>query len=104
MSMNWIAKISIKNYFYLNIFWNFKYVNLRYKFCTFQGRTFSSIIQNFLKSFKLLEDEYVPQYATPKGRRNYEETLAACKKYFPQYVRELEGIADGAKVPFEKVS
>lgn len=34
----------------------------------------------------------------------YDDTLKSTKESFPQYVRELEGVADGAKVEFHKVS
>lgn len=34
----------------------------------------------------------------------YNATLNSVKQSFPQYVRELEGIADGAQVEFHKVS
>jgi hypothetical protein len=34
----------------------------------------------------------------------YNETLAVVKQNFPQYVNELQGIADGAHVEFYKVS
>lgn len=34
----------------------------------------------------------------------YNETLESVKKSFPQYIRELEGVADGAQVEFYKVS
>mgnify|MGYP000577815299 CR=1 FL=1 len=42
-------------------------------------------------------------YETDAGRKAYEDTFAVVNQSFPQYVRELEGIADGAKVPFHKV-
>lgn len=34
----------------------------------------------------------------------YDATLNTVKQTFPQYVRELEGVADGAQVDFHKVS
>lgn len=33
----------------------------------------------------------------------YNETLATVKQSFPQYIDELQGIADGAQVEFYKV-
>lgn len=50
-----------------------------------------------------LNKEYLPAYATSAGKRAYDDTLASVKTDFPQYVRELEGIAEGANVPFYKV-
>ncbi|XP_077302142.1 C45 family peptidase tan [Arctopsyche grandis] len=67
------------------------------------GRTFSSIIQNLVRTSGPLNDEYLPTYATADGKRIYEETLANVKANFPQYVTEVEGTADGAGVPFHKL-
>jgi len=67
------------------------------------GRTFASIISNFLEISTSLNEEYLPAYETKIGRKAYEDTLESVKKNFPQYVRELEGIADGAQVPFHKL-
>lgn len=33
----------------------------------------------------------------------YDATLKSVKESFPQYIRELEGVADGADVEFHKV-
>lgn len=69
----------------------------------FQGRTFSGIIQSFLQKAECLP-EYLEAYQTGAGRQGYDETLNCLKTNFPQYVQELEGTADGANVPFHKVS
>jgi hypothetical protein len=45
----------------------------------------------------------LPLYETDAGKKAYEETLTSVRKNFPQYVREMEGTADGAKVHFHKV-
>ncbi|XP_044014646.1 uncharacterized protein LOC122856846 isoform X2 [Aphidius gifuensis] len=42
-------------------------------------------------------------YNTKEGKKIYDETLDAVKKQFPQYLREIEGTADGANVPFYKL-
>ncbi|CAH1112797.1 unnamed protein product [Psylliodes chrysocephalus] len=67
------------------------------------GRTFSGLIHSFLKGNKTVDEELVPAYNTPEGRRAYDDTLNSVKANFPQYVRELEGTADGANVPFYKL-
>jgi len=67
------------------------------------GRTFGSIIHSFLSIYKPLNGVYIPLYEKPEGKEVYEAALTAVKKHFPQYIRELEGIADGAKVPFYKL-
>lgn len=48
-------------------------------------------------------EEFMKVYETKEGRQAYEETLAVVKKQFPQYIRELEGIADGSKMSFTLV-
>lgn len=70
----------------------------------FQGRTFSKMINDFVDCYGPLNETYLGVYNTKEGRKVYEETLAAVKTQFPQYVREIEGTADGANVPFYKVS
>ncbi|XP_071518888.1 beta-alanyl-dopamine/carcinine hydrolase [Panulirus ornatus] len=64
------------------------------------GRTFRGIIEDFLASFKELQDNLLPAYESPKGRAAYDQTLSSLQDNFPQYVRELQGMADGAHVPF----
>ncbi|KAF5278311.1 hypothetical protein FQR65_LT03580 [Abscondita terminalis] len=67
------------------------------------GRTFASLIKNFIDNCSMFNDELLPAYNTPKGRLAYEETLSSLKTNFPQYVQELEGTADGAEIPFYKL-
>lgn len=69
----------------------------------FQGRTFASLIQNYVDNLKPLNEVYLPLYETEAGRRVYEETLVCVQEQFPQYLKEIEGTAEGAKVPFHKV-
>lgn len=69
-----------------------------------QGRTFSGLIHSHVATHGPLNTVYLPLYETPDGRKAYDSTLAAVKDGFPQYVRELEGTADGAQVPFHKVT
>ncbi|KXJ78689.1 hypothetical protein RP20_CCG003865, partial [Aedes albopictus] len=67
------------------------------------GRTFAALIKNFLQLSGPLNDTYLPLYNTDEGRKVYNETLESVKKSFPQYIRELEGTADGAQVEFHKL-
>lgn len=64
------------------------------------GRTFRGLIQDFLESFKELHNTLLPAYQTEAGRAAYDQTLACVTENFPHYVRELQGTADGAQVPF----
>lgn len=69
-----------------------------------QGRTFKAMIQEYLPRNEELQKVYMTLYNTPEGRAVYEETLASCRQNFPQYVREMEGVAAGAQVEFYKVN
>lgn len=90
-------------------------------FFLLQGRTFASLIREFVNVFKPLNEAFIPLYNSPEGRKKkihiqsrlnhiwiilervYNETLDVVKQNFPQYVRELQGIADGSQVEFYKV-
>lgn len=90
------------------------------------------MIREFVNIFKPLNNDFIPLYNTPEGReyllrkisRNfydlindsnvnvitvvitgevYDETLATVTQSFPQYIKELQGTADGAQVEFYKV-
>ncbi|KAI8431266.1 hypothetical protein MSG28_001292 [Choristoneura fumiferana] len=65
------------------------------------GRLFASVIKNFLVTYENLPD-FEKEYATETGRGAYDKTLANMKNRYPQYVKEIQGIADGANVPFYK--
>ncbi|CAO1412916.1 unnamed protein product [Diamesa hyperborea] len=67
------------------------------------GRTFASLIKEFLGIFKPLNEAFIPLYNSPEGQRVYKETFDCVNESFPQYIRELQGIADGAQVPFYKL-
>ncbi|XP_026315186.1 uncharacterized protein LOC113226677 [Hyposmocoma kahamanoa] len=66
------------------------------------GRTFSSIIKNFVKEYSNLRD-FEREYKTKRGWTAYEQTLANMKRRFPYYVKEIQGIADGSGVSFHQV-
>lgn len=61
------------------------------------------MIKAFVNSFEPLQQEFLPLYETPEGKRVYEESLKETERYFPQYVIELKGVADGAGVMFHEV-
>lgn len=52
------------------------------------------MIQSYLPRNDDLNTTYQTLYESPEGRQVYEETLANCRANFPQYVREMEGIAE----------
>ncbi|XP_053678861.1 uncharacterized protein LOC128729230 [Anopheles nili] len=67
------------------------------------GTTFATMIHDFLKRSGPLNDTYIPLFNTEKGRKIYIDTYENVNASFPQYIRELQGIADGAKVEFYKL-
>ncbi|CAG9558673.1 unnamed protein product [Danaus chrysippus] len=66
------------------------------------GRNFASIIKSFLSSYENLRD-FEKEYKTIPGQDAYEKTLANMKKRYPYYVKEMQGVADGANVPFHQL-
>lgn len=64
------------------------------------GRTFRGIIEDFLAGFKELHESMLPAYESPEGKAAYDSTLKVLQENFPHYVREMQGTADGARVPF----
>ncbi|XP_050420026.1 uncharacterized protein LOC126832992 isoform X2 [Adelges cooleyi] len=63
------------------------------------GQKFKTMIKDFLASYTSLP-AYLKAYNTPEGRAIYDDSLTSSMKYFPQYVRELQGMASGADVEF----
>ncbi|XP_078001144.1 beta-alanyl-dopamine/carcinine hydrolase-like [Glandiceps talaboti] len=59
------------------------------------GQTFKSRIQD------TVDLQLLRAHDTPKGRAMYNAYLNTCKAVYPHYIEELQGIADGAEVPFE---
>ncbi|XP_072930962.1 beta-alanyl-dopamine/carcinine hydrolase isoform X3 [Epargyreus clarus] len=66
------------------------------------GRNFGSLIKNFIATFDDLRD-FEKQYQTRKGREAYDMTLLNMKQKYPHYVKEMQGIADGANVSFHQL-
>ncbi|XP_059055166.1 beta-alanyl-dopamine/carcinine hydrolase [Achroia grisella] len=66
------------------------------------GRVFASVIKNFLANYENLRD-FEKEYKTDVGREVYDRTLANMKLRYPYYLKEIQGVADGAKVPFHQL-
>ncbi|XP_014281924.1 beta-alanyl-dopamine/carcinine hydrolase [Halyomorpha halys] len=67
------------------------------------GRTFCGLIKTLLDTHPSLNKVYIPLYNTKNGQEIYDKTYQTVMKYYPQYIREMEGISDGAGVPFYKL-
>ncbi|XP_068623107.1 beta-alanyl-dopamine/carcinine hydrolase isoform X2 [Battus philenor] len=66
------------------------------------GRNFASVIQSFLETYQGLK-YFEKEYKTSSGRTAYDETLANMKQRYPYYVKEIQGVADGANVSFHQL-
>ncbi|KAJ2954160.1 hypothetical protein O0L34_g2389 [Tuta absoluta] len=66
------------------------------------GRIFGALIKNFLATYENLRD-FEREYKSDVGRNAYDRTLANMKKRYPYYVKEVQGLADGAGVPFHQL-
>jgi len=64
------------------------------------GSTFREYIQQYVSSAPLLTEKLPARLATDRGREALAETEAHLRSVVPQYIRELEGMAEGAGVPF----
>jgi len=67
------------------------------------GKTFGSLIHDFLNDLESYKKISLPLYSLPEGKLAYENVLNICKAQFPQYVEEIHGMADGAGLPFHKL-
>jgi len=67
------------------------------------GSRFADAIHQFFDNYDLLQQQLLPFYNTSTGKNYYQSYLALHRTRFPEYLSELEGIAAGAKRPFEEI-
>lgn len=67
------------------------------------GSHFADAIHRFFDSYERLQQQLLPFCRTSTGQNYYQAFLALHRERFPAYMSELEGIAAGAKRPFEEV-
>ena len=60
------------------------------------------MIDHLLENWSYYNQVIHPCYMTPKGKEIYEKSVSLCTNKFPQYMEELQGIADGSKTAFYK--
>ena len=65
---------------------------------------FQSQIAMAMKNDTFFNNKMLPYNQTAEGSHLYSLFLASATKTYPQYVSELHGMADGAQIPFSKVS
>ncbi|KAK0042585.1 acyl-coenzyme A:6-aminopenicillanic-acid-acyltransferase 40 kDa form [Biomphalaria pfeifferi] len=67
------------------------------------GSTFAERINRFWSESQNLIRCELPFYETPRGQDYFNTALKVCEMYFPQYIQEIKGMADGAKMPFDRL-
>lgn len=63
---------------------------------------YGAAIKQLVAAYWPLKD-YLIAFADQRGRKIYDEALARSLLFFPQYVREMQGLSDGCCVPFYQV-
>jgi hypothetical protein len=61
------------------------------------------MIEDVINRWTFFNKVLLPSFESPQGKLIYDQSLRLCKQKFPQYVEELEGMAEGSTVPFYKV-
>jgi len=67
------------------------------------GKRFRAEILLTLDRHDGLNTRFMPYSRTPAGRARYQHLFALHRNRFPEFFSELEGMAEGAGVPFEKL-
>ncbi len=67
------------------------------------GRAIGSAIADTVHQVTVQNEEFIAAESLWAGSHYLEQLLAASRKVFPQYVRELEGMSDGMGVAFERI-
>jgi len=65
------------------------------------GQRFAGVIRESLAANETLHGPFLRFHASAPGRALYTRLLALHRDRYPEYLAELEGVADGAGVPFE---
>ncbi|KAK3580206.1 hypothetical protein CHS0354_017991 [Potamilus streckersoni] len=67
------------------------------------GSVFRERIQNYFNCSSFIQSCVVPFYNSKNGRDIFDEYKIAAEKCFPQYVREIHGMADGSGLQYEQI-
>ncbi len=67
------------------------------------GLHFGGAIHRLFDNYDFLQEQLLPFLNTSVGQRFFQSYLKLHRKHFPQYVSELEGMAEGAGRPFEEI-
>ena len=67
------------------------------------GKRFSDGINHAMINNRTLQEIYLPFCKSPEGQDLFEQLLSIHKHAYPEYMLEIEGIAEGAGRPFEEI-
>ena len=67
------------------------------------GLHFAAAIHRLFDNYVFLQEQLLPFLNTSVGQGFYQSYLKLHRKHFPQYVSELEGMAEGSGRPFEEI-
>jgi hypothetical protein len=67
------------------------------------GLHFAGAIRRLFDNYDFLQKQLLPFLNTSTGQTFFQSYLQLHRKYFPQYIAELEGMAEGAGRPFEEI-
>ena len=67
------------------------------------GQAMKAEIETYIQRSAYLQQVMIPFYASKAGAVLYEQTLTILRAQCPQYLAELEGVAEGAEQPFNTI-
>jgi predicted choloylglycine hydrolase len=67
------------------------------------GERFSEQIHRTLDSYPFLREHLLPYHHSPEGQVRYHDLVELNRLCYPDYMNELEGLAQGARRPFEEL-
>jgi predicted choloylglycine hydrolase len=67
------------------------------------GLHFAGAIQRLFDNYDFLQEHLLPFLNSSAGQGLFQSYLALHRTQFPQYIAELEGMADGSGRPFEEI-
>jgi hypothetical protein len=67
------------------------------------GLHFAAAIHHLFDNYDFLQEQLLPFLENPTGHSFFQSCLKLHQTHFPQYIAELEGMAEGSGRPFEEI-
>gem|GEM_PF-798354 len=67
------------------------------------GKRFAKQIHWAFDTYEFFQQKLLPYHRSVDGRARYQKFLEIHQSYYPDYIAELEGLAQGAERPFEEL-